>query len=107
MKKIKGIDEAVKPFHEIISQEQVAQLPSYGRLYNVVLGNSMSKNASDAIELMKIGLKIDGAKDIELEDAEYNRLKEALEANPLKWPAGIIAPLTNKLLQAEIEKRVI
>jgi len=100
MKKIYGIDEKLQD--TINESDKKAEGGKFRFLYRAVISNHVAESGIEAMEYVEVGLKlgVDGA-DIELEDAEFNKIKNALDKNPLKWPAAMVGQLYKKLVDSE------
>jgi len=77
MKKITGLDE---PVSVVIARPQDEKAPKLILREVLLVELSLSKKAKDKMRLYKIGVDLMNAKkDIELEDADFQILKDVLE----------------------------
>lgn len=100
MKTIKGIDEKL----DIFSLEDKVEKDkmSFRDIYRTILSLSLSNSGAQAMEMVDVALLLKAAKeDVQLEDAQFNLLKEKVDANPMKQPAFFQAQLFRKLKAAE------
>lgn len=100
MKIIKNIDERLA---DTINPENPAKdAVKFRTLFRMVVSNHVSLSGEAALEYVELGLKLGVDKpDVELEDAEFKKLKEVVNANPLKWPNMLIGQLYKKIIDSE------
>jgi hypothetical protein len=97
MKTIKGIDDKLEKFNPTDSD-----LQAFKDYFRAAVSLSISKAGDEAIEIFELGLKIKRATgDLQLEDAEFKRLKEKVDSNPIGWPNWVHAQLVSKLKDSE------
>ena len=102
MKTIKGLDEKPQPMGDNVPATVMEQIPTYRKMFQSAVGSALSKSGDEAIELFEIGLKIKRAKaDIELEDAEFTKLKDKCDGNQAQWSSHFHAQVALKLRSAE------
>lgn len=102
MKIIKNIDEKVKPFQDDLPEDVANKLPSFRQLFKAGLGMAVRSDGEKAIDLYQIGLKFKlDQPDIELENAEFNTLKEVCNSNPAQWLSHYHAQIMLKIREAD------
>lgn len=100
MKTIKGLDDKL----DIFSLEDKGEKDrmSFRDMYRTILSLSLGNSGTQAMEMVDVAMILKSAKtDASLEDAQFNLLKEKVEANPMKQPAFFLAQLLRKLKAAE------
>lgn len=101
MKTLRGIDDQLD---DTINEKgkEVKERLKFRFCFRNLVSNHVSRSGQEAMEFIELGLKlgVDGA-DLELEDEEFKKLKEAVDANALKWPDQIIGQLYKKIVQSE------
>lgn len=97
MKTIKGIDDKLEKFNPNDSE-----LQSFKDYFRAAISLSITKAGDEAIDVFELGLKVKRAEgDLQLEDAEFKRLKEKVDINPIGWPNWVHAQLVLKLKDSE------
>ena len=104
MKTIKDIDGKPEPMEDKVPSTVLEQLPTFRKMFRSAVGTALSKSGEEAIELFEIGLKVKRAKaDLELEDAEFTKLKSKCDDNQAQWTSHYHAQVAMKLKAAEKE----
>jgi len=77
-------------------------IPIFRLLFKNMIGKSLAKSGDDSIDRYQVGMKLmQDQDDIELEDAEFLLLKDAVETNQSQLAAHYHAQMMMKLKDAE------
>lgn len=102
MKRITGIDERLVHFNADVPKEEAAKLPTYRALFVTVLGTSQAKDPAEALMIFAAANRLKAPGDaMDLDDAEFNALREKCERNPVGWLAYYHAQVLLKLKASE------
>jgi len=102
MKTLTGLNEKLQALNDEEKQENI---PTFKRVYRILLGNSLATSGEDAIEMMQLGLKLrQDETSIKVEDAEFKLLKSVAERNEPRYVAHILAQILIRLKADEERK---
>jgi len=99
MKTLKGIKAKPEPLDP---EQKLDGIPTYQTMMKYSVSMNLGKSAENSIECYQVGLKLKLDQDeIQLEDAEFKVLKEAVEANPMRYMAHFHGQLMLKIREWE------
>lgn len=103
MKRLLGLDRRLDHFDRSAPQHAKDDLPPLRKMFLDVLGGSPADNGEQSILMYRLGIKIADAPvdSLELEDAEFNLLKDKCLKNGLRWMAHYQAQVILRLQEAE------
>lgn len=103
MKTLTRLNDKLDPIFD--EEKAGASMPTFRRLYRLALGNSMAKNPDEAVDLVQVGLKLKLEEDaVNLEDAEFALLKDAVTRNSQSMVAQLFGQLVIRLRDDEARK---
>lgn len=108
MIKLYGLDDKIPPLDVDASNEIVAQMPTYRRIFRMALGNARAKSGDEAVDCMKLALKLSTTEnELMIEDAEFKLLKEKVAENSANLTALFHGSAYKRLNDVELndEKR--
>lgn len=98
MKKITGLNLHVTPIDTEEGVIMEGQVPTFKRLYRLVLATGQAANADESLETFDLGLRLKAADDeIEVSDKEHNLLLSRVKQNPTRLVDHFLAQLLKKL----------
>lgn len=101
MKRLTGLDDKIVSYDPDVKSEMLA---TFRGLLRIALGNIVSKNAEEGLDLNQILLKIRIEEpNIEFENGEFRTMKQVVERNDVKMFQHSHGPLTAYLVKCEKE----
>jgi len=106
MKTLKGLNSKPEVLDDNPNPELSKDIPTYRRLFKMVVGNSVAADKSEqAVDMVQIAMKLRIDEDsIPLEDAQFKILREKVIENQVKLTALFQGQLINLLDAADKEK---
>lgn len=89
MKTLKGLNSKPETLDENPTSELMKDIPTYRRLFKMVVGNSMATEKTEqAVDMVQIAMKLRIEDDsIPLEDAQFKLLREKVIDNQIRLTA--------------------